>query len=61
VNDSQTDFSNASIVVKNLEKNYTPMCSYPIPNSVNKLNFCLNKGECFALLGLNGAGKTTTF
>ena len=25
------------------------------------MNFCLEKGECFGLLGLNGAGKTTTF
>jgi ATP-binding cassette, subfamily A (ABC1), member 3 len=28
---------------------------------VNKLSFCLEYGECFALLGVNGAGKTTTF
>jgi len=25
------------------------------------LNFGLNTGECFALLGVNGAGKSTTF
>lgn len=25
------------------------------------MNFGLNTGECFALLGVNGAGKTTTF
>jgi len=28
---------------------------------VDKLSFCLEYGECFALLGVNGAGKTTTF
>lgn len=25
------------------------------------MNFGLNTGECFALLGVNGAGKSTTF
>ena len=25
------------------------------------MNFCLEKGECFGLLGLNGSGKTTAF
>ena len=29
--------------------------------ALKNLNFCLEKGECFGLLGLNGAGKTTTF
>ena len=29
--------------------------------AVKNLSFCLEKGECFGLLGLNGAGKTTTF
>ena len=29
--------------------------------AVKSLNFCLERGECFGLLGLNGAGKTTTF
>ena len=28
---------------------------------IKNLSFCLEKGECFGLLGLNGAGKTTTF
>jgi len=28
---------------------------------VNNLNFGLQAGECFALLGVNGAGKSTTF
>lgn len=29
--------------------------------AVSELSFGLQKGECFALLGVNGAGKTTTF
>jgi ATP-binding cassette subfamily A (ABC1) protein 3 len=37
-------------------------------NAINKPNvaientsFAIDRGECFALLGVNGAGKTTTF
>lgn len=29
--------------------------------AVKKTSFAVDKGECFALLGVNGAGKTTTF
>ena len=29
--------------------------------AIKNLNFCVERGECFGLLGLNGAGKTTTF
>ena len=29
--------------------------------AVEKTSFAVDKGECFALLGVNGAGKTTTF
>ena len=29
--------------------------------AIKNLSFCVEKGECFGLLGLNGAGKTTTF
>lgn len=29
--------------------------------AVDNLNFSLEFGECFALLGVTGAGKTTTF
>lgn len=29
--------------------------------AVSNLNFSLQAGECFALLGVNGAGKSTTF
>ena len=43
---------------------YSILCSCCEPKgkpAIKKLNFCLEKGECFGLLGLNGAGKTTTF
>ena len=29
--------------------------------AIKNLNFCVETGECFGLLGLNGAGKTSTF
>lgn len=29
--------------------------------AVEDVSFCLEYGECFALLGVSGAGKTTTF
>ena len=29
--------------------------------AVNDVNFTVDKGHCFGLLGVNGAGKTTTF
>jgi ATP-binding cassette subfamily A (ABC1) protein 3 len=55
--------SKYSIRVQNLEKNYTTgtCCNATNFKAVNKLSFCLEYGECFALLGVNGAGKTTTF
>ncbi len=37
------------------------MCYGKPYKAVNQLSFCLEYGECFALLGVNGAGKTTTF
>ena len=55
--------------VKNLQKEYKSSI-YKIfcccgknkgKIAIKNLNFCLEKGECFGLLGLNGAGKTTTF
>ena len=29
--------------------------------AIKNLNFCVEPGECFGILGLNGAGKTSTF
>ena len=62
INRTKDDKENYAVEIKNLEKNYAGMCEgTPMINSVDKLSFHLEKGECFALMGLNGAGKTTTF
>ncbi|CAG9536981.1 unnamed protein product [Cercopithifilaria johnstoni] len=47
--------SDALVIARNLEKCYGKL------NAVNKINFHVEKGECFGLLGVNGAGKTTAF
>ena len=50
-----------AIRIKNLKKNFsTGLCSKPMI-AIKNMNFCVEQGECFGLLGLNGAGKTTTF
>jgi len=46
--------------VNNFRKEYATMCGTPVV-AVEKTSFAVDKGECFALLGVNGAGKTTTF
>ncbi|MCK5561842.1 MAG: ABC transporter ATP-binding protein [Thermoplasmata archaeon] len=42
------------VKIFNLSKQYEKI------NAVNNLNFEINRGEIFGLLGSNGAGKTTT-
>ena len=61
VNSNLSGREDIAINVKNIEKNYSTVCTQKMKNSVDKLSLHLKKGECFALLGLNGAGKTTTF
>ena len=65
-NNTEADFI---VRVKNLRKIYKTSfyklfcccCKDRGKPALKDLNFCLEKGECFGLLGLNGAGKTTTF
>jgi ATP-binding cassette, subfamily A (ABC1), member 3 len=42
-------------------KKWCPPCRQDNFTAVTDLSFGLEKGECFALLGVNGAGKSTTF
>uniref|UniRef100_UPI00398EE067 phospholipid-transporting ATPase ABCA3 isoform X2 n=1 Tax=Pristiophorus japonicus TaxID=55135 RepID=UPI00398EE067 len=46
------------LVIKNLSKIYYDKKA---TIAVNKICLCVNKGECFGLLGFNGAGKSTLF
>ena len=53
-------------MVKNIRKEFGYPCSCCCKRNkkivaIKNLNFCVEPGECFGLLGLNGAGKTTTF
>ena len=45
----------AAVIVKDIKKWYGNF------NAVKGINFHVNQGECFGLLGVNGAGKTSTF
>ena len=45
---------NEAIKISNLSK------SYGTHVVLNGLDFCVQQGEIFALLGVNGAGKTTS-
>ena len=45
-----------AMIVSNLRKTYNGNFK-----AVDELNFSVNRGECFGLLGCNGAGKTSTF
>ena len=57
----QTNKVEYAVRVKNLRKIYNMgCCDNPIV-AIKNMNFCVEQGECFGLLGLNGAGKTTTF
>ena len=57
--------SEYSVRLKNLRKTFEKSddCCSKIEEivAIKNINFCVEPGECFGLLGLNGAGKTTTF
>ena len=46
--------------VNKLRKVYTSLHDEPVV-AVEGNSFSVEKGDCFALLGVNGCGKTTTF
>ena len=48
------------IRVHDFRKAYTKAFSKPFM-AVEQIDFGIDYGECFALLGVNGAGKSTTF
>ena len=50
-----------TVRVHNLRKDYRAACKRKNMAAVKNLSFGLDRGECFALLGVNGAGKSTTF
>ena len=63
---SDNKISKYSLRLKNIRKEFGYCCSCCKKNNkkivaIKNLNFCVEPGECFGLLGLNGAGKTTTF
>lgn len=49
-----------SIKIKNLEKTYSS-CFSNSNHAIRNVSFCLEYGDCFALLGVNGAGKSSLF
>ena len=63
-NESQY-FPKYSLRLKNIRKEFKKRCTCCRKQkkiiAIKNLNFCVEPGECFGLLGLNGAGKTTTF
>ena len=56
----QARCKDSHVAVNRFRKVYTVPCGEPIL-AVEKASFAVDKGECFALLGVNGAGKSTTF
>ena len=55
------DPKNCLVRVNQLKKVYPGSCSTAPVTAVENCTFSVDKGECFALLGVNGAGKSTCF
>ena len=58
---AKIDSETCLIKVDSLRKVYPNGFMKPQTVAIEKTSFAVEKGECFALLGVNGAGKTTTF
>ena len=59
---SKGNASSFSVQLNNVEKIFGGSCCNSEKKvAIDKLNLCLEPGECFAFLGINGAGKSTTF
>ncbi|XP_065208832.1 phospholipid-transporting ATPase ABCA3-like isoform X2 [Planococcus citri] len=50
-----------SLLVNGLRKNYIRWLRLKPFTAVSDVNFVVEPGQCFGLLGVNGAGKSTTF
>ena len=63
-NDISNNYKEYTVRLKKIRKEFikTGCCQkQEIIVAIKNLNFCVEQGECFGLLGLNGAGKTSTF
>ncbi len=58
--DEESGNKEFSIRIKNLEKTYSS-CFGENTHAIRNVSFCLDYGDCFALLGVNGAGKSSMF
>lgn len=58
---TQPQIKDTPIRVSNLRKVFPKNEKGEYKIAVRDLSFAIQKGECFALLGINGAGKSTTF
>ena len=64
VNENNISNNEYTVRLKNIRKEFIKKgCCSKGENivAIKNLNFCVEPGECFGLLGLNGAGKTSAF
>ncbi|MCQ2820528.1 MAG: ABC transporter permease, partial [archaeon] len=65
VKTDEDEVKDYAVRVQNIKKTYRKSgqcaCCAERVDAVKNLNFCIEYGECFGMLGINGAGKTTMF